>query len=116
VNLDALYRREYGHILATIIRAAGDFTLAEDVVQEAFAAAHTRWVDGLPPNPVGWLVTTARNKAIDQLRRRMLAQSKHEEMIALVHTGRRHPGAARCIAADIHLLPTRRWRPRRRWH
>jgi len=91
VNLDALYRREYGHILATIIRAAGDFTLAEDVVQEAFAAAHTRWVDGLPPNPVGWLVTTARNKAIDQLRRRMLAQSKHEEMIALSTPGEGTP-------------------------
>jgi len=91
VNLEELYRREYGHILATIIRAVRDFTLAEDVVQDAFAAAHTRWIDELPANPVGWLVTTARNKAVDQLRRRTLAESKHEEMIAISGPGEGAP-------------------------
>lgn len=84
MNLGELHRRDYGRILASLIRVAGDFTLAEDALQEAFAAAHTRWpAEGLPPNPVGWLFVTARHKVIDQLRRRALAERKHREMITL---------------------------------
>lgn len=84
MNLGELHRRDYGRILASLIRIAGDFTLAEDALQDAFAAAHTRWAtEGLPPNPVGWLFVTARHKIIDQLRRRVLAERKHREMITL---------------------------------
>lgn len=83
MNLGELHRREYGRILASLIRAVRDFTLAEDSLQEAFVAAHTQWpVHGVPANPAGWLLTTARHKAIDQIRRRSLAE-QHRQMITL---------------------------------
>ena len=84
MNLGEFYRHEYGRILASLIRAVRDFTLAEDSLQDAFAAAHTQWpIHGEPENPAGWLLTTARHKAIDQIRRRTLAQEKYQEMITL---------------------------------
>ena len=59
----------------------GDFTLAEDSLQEAFAAAIEQWPErGTPDNPAGWLMTTARHKAIDQIRRRTLAESRQHEI------------------------------------
>ncbi len=85
MNLGELHRREYGRILATLIRAVGDFDLAEDALQEAFEAALAQWpAQGPPRNPVAWLISTARHKAIDQLRRRALAESKRDEIAALV--------------------------------
>jgi RNA polymerase sigma-70 factor (ECF subfamily) len=80
VNLEEIYRRDYGRILASLIRVVGDFTLAEDSLQEAFAAAHVQWPERPPQNPVAWLMSTARNKAIDQIRRRALAESRHHEI------------------------------------
>ena len=65
-----IFRTESGRSVATLIRVFGDIDLAEDAVQEAFALALRKWpVDGLPPNPGGWITTTARNRAIDHLRR-----------------------------------------------
>jgi RNA polymerase sigma-70 factor (ECF subfamily) len=65
-----IFREEFGRSLAAMIRAFGDIDLAEDAVQEAFELALARWPDdGLPPNPGGWITTTARNRAIDRLRR-----------------------------------------------
>ena len=70
MDIEALYREERPRALATLIRLLGDFDLAEDALQEAFAAALQQWPrDGLPRNPRAWLVTTARHKAIDHLRR-----------------------------------------------
>lgn len=84
MDLGELHRREYGRILASLIRVVGDFTLAEDSLQEAFAAALEQWpVRGKPQNPAAWLMTTARNKAIDQIRRRVLAESRQEEIRAV---------------------------------
>ncbi|MCU1344088.1 MAG: polymerase subunit sigma-24 [Acidimicrobiia bacterium] len=69
-DLAAIYRREVGRCTATLIRVLGDINLAEDAVAEAFAIAAERWpVSGIPPNPGGWITTTARNRAIDRLRR-----------------------------------------------
>jgi RNA polymerase sigma-70 factor (ECF subfamily) len=69
-DLDAVFRREAGRCTATLIRVLGDIDLAEDAVAEAFAIASERWpVTGVPPNPGGWITTTARNRAIDRLRR-----------------------------------------------
>jgi RNA polymerase sigma-70 factor (ECF subfamily) len=69
--LDELYRNESRRILATLIRKLGDFDLAEEVMHDAFAEALRRWTsDGVPEKPVPWLISTARFKAIDQLRRR----------------------------------------------
>jgi RNA polymerase sigma-70 factor (ECF subfamily) len=68
--VERVFRDVYGQAVATLIRIFGDITLAEDAVQDAFVAASDRWrTAGIPPNPAGWIVTTARNRAIDQLRR-----------------------------------------------
>lgn len=69
--VDRLFREESGRAVATLIRVLGDFDLAEEVVQEAFVAALETWpVRGVPDNPGAWITTTARNRAIDRLRRR----------------------------------------------
>jgi RNA polymerase sigma-70 factor (ECF subfamily) len=84
VDLGELHRREYGRILASLIRVVGDFTLAEDSLQEAFAAAIEQWPQkGTPQNPAAWLMTTARHKAIDQIRRRTLAENREHEIRAV---------------------------------
>ena len=68
--VERVFREESGQAVATLIRVLGDFDLAEEAVQEAFTAAVQSWpTTGLPPSPAGWIITTARNKAIDRLRR-----------------------------------------------
>jgi len=65
-----VFRREYGRAVAVLVRSLRDISLAEEAVQEAFLAALARWPeDGIPPAPAGWIITTARNRAIDRLRR-----------------------------------------------
>ncbi len=69
-EIEAVFRAAHGQAVATLIRTFGDIGLAEDAVQDAFAIAMERWdADGVPPNPAGWIVTTARNRAVDVLRR-----------------------------------------------
>ncbi|HEY2796724.1 MAG TPA: sigma-70 family RNA polymerase sigma factor [Thermoanaerobaculia bacterium] len=79
--MDRLYREDSGRILATLIRLVGDFDLAEEVMQDAFAAALERWPGhGAPENPRAWIVATARHKAIDRLRRDIRFREKREEL------------------------------------
>src|SRR5271169_3902273 len=69
-QIEAIFRREYGRSVAVLTRFLGDISFAEEAVQEAFAVALAKWPSGgIPPSPVGWLITTARNKALDRLRR-----------------------------------------------
>src|SRR5512147_1823611 len=76
-EIAALYRQESGAVLATLIRRLGDFDLAEESVQEAFAAALDQWPrEGAPDQPIAWLVQTAKHKAIDRLRRGSLYTEK----------------------------------------
>src|SRR5438874_11016576 len=76
-----IFREEYGRSVAALIRAFGDIDVAEDAVQDAFAVALRKWPgDGLPPNPGGWITTTARNRAIDRLRR----ESRRRELLSEV--------------------------------
>ncbi len=76
--LDLAYRTDRGRVLARLIAVVKDFDLAEDAVQDAFVAAATAWVtSGIPSNPAGWLVTTARRKAVDRLRRAASAERRH---------------------------------------
>ena len=76
-TLARVFREEWGRVLASLVGYLRDFDLAEDVVQEAFATAAERWRhDGVPDNPAGWLVRTARNEAIDRLRRRRTLEAK----------------------------------------
>lgn len=77
-DLAAVYRREVGRCTATLVRILGDLDLAEDAVAEAFAVAAEQWpVRGIPPNPGGWITTTARNRAIDRLRREATRDARH---------------------------------------
>lgn len=77
-ELDAVFRREAGRCTATLIRVLGDVDLAEDAVAEAFAIAAERWpVTGVPDNPGAWLTTTARNRALDRLRRESTRDDRH---------------------------------------
>jgi RNA polymerase sigma-70 factor, ECF subfamily len=81
MRIEDIFRAEHGRILATLIRLLGDFDVAEEALQEAFATALEQWpVAGPPANPVGWLVGTARHKAIDRLRRRARLVQKQEEI------------------------------------
>ncbi|HEY4202816.1 MAG TPA: DUF6596 domain-containing protein [Devosiaceae bacterium] len=75
--IEAVYRREAGRVLATLIRLVGDFELAEEGAQDAFEAALAHWpTTGVPSNPRAWLVNTGRHKAIDRLRRRITLRGK----------------------------------------
>ena len=76
-TLDGIFREEWGRVLATLIGVLGDFDLAEDAAQEAFAIAADRWPrDGVPSNPRAWLMTTARNRATDRIRRERVLAAK----------------------------------------
>jgi RNA polymerase sigma-70 factor, ECF subfamily len=80
-----VFRAEYGRAVAVLVRAFGDIDIAEDAVQDAFATAMARWpADGLPPSPAGWIITTARNRATDRLRREASRQDRHAQA-ALLH-------------------------------
>src|ERR1700758_1207327 len=80
--LDSLYRADSGRILATLIRLLGDFDLAEEAMHEAFAAALSVWArSGVPANPRPWLISTARFKAIDTLRRRARFDASQTELV-----------------------------------
>jgi len=84
MDLERLYREQCGRVVATVIRLVGDFDLAEEAVQDAFAAALEQWpVQGEPANPRAWLVGVARHKAIDRIRRRTNFEAKRAELEAL---------------------------------
>jgi RNA polymerase sigma-70 factor, ECF subfamily len=79
-EIAAVFRAEYGRAVAVLVRVLGDIDLAEDAVADAFATAVARWPgEGAPPSPAGWIITTARNRAIDHLRRESARPHKHAE-------------------------------------
>jgi RNA polymerase sigma-70 factor (ECF subfamily) len=91
-EIGRIFREESGRSLAALIRAFGDIDLAEDAVQEAFAVAVRKWPgDGVPPNPGGWITTTARNRALDRLRRESRGRELLSQM-ALLAPGDDEPG------------------------
>ena len=90
-DIERVFREEYGRAVSVLVRVFGDIDIAEDAVQDAFARAVARWpVDGLPPSPAGWIITTARNQAIDRLRREASRSGRHAQA-ALLHAGQ-EPG------------------------
>ena len=91
-EIGRIFREESGRSLAALIHAFGDIDLAEDAVQEAFAVALRKWPgDGLPPNPGGWITTTARNRALDRLRREARGRELLSQM-AVLAPGDDEPG------------------------
>ena len=100
--LDAVFRDQWGRVLATLVGILGDIELAEDAAAEAFAVAAERWPrEGEPANPTGWLVTTARHRAIDQLRRQRVLAEKTKLLARDLATGPRPPEAHVDDAAAI---------------
>ena len=92
VEVGRIFREESGRSVATLIGVFGDIDLAEDAVQEAFAVALHRWpADGLPPNPGGWITTTARHRALDRLRREARGRELLGE-VAVLSPGDQEPG------------------------
>ncbi len=84
-EIDRVFREEYGRAVAVLVRAFGDIDIAEEAVQDAFAQAVRRWPStGLPPSPAGWIITTARNRAIDRLRREA-SRDDRQAQAALLH-------------------------------
>jgi RNA polymerase sigma-70 factor, ECF subfamily len=84
-EIERVFRDEHGRAVAVLVRVFGDIDVAEDAVQDAFTAAVQRWpTTGLPPSPAGWIITTARNRAIDRLRREASRQDRHAQA-ALLH-------------------------------
>src|ERR1700704_3786350 len=80
-DIEAIFRNEAGRALATLIRLFGDFDLAEDALQDAFATALQRWPAADPPsNPRAWLVNVGRNKAIDRVRRSIACRGKQDQL------------------------------------
>ena len=80
-SVEQVFREQWGRVLAALIGFLGDFDLAEEVVQEAFATAAGRWAhDGVPANPGAWLITTARNRAIDRIRRDRTLLAKYKQL------------------------------------
>lgn len=80
-----IFREEYGRAVAVLVRVFGDIDIAEEAVQDAFTIAVQRWPStGLPPGPTGWIITTARNRAIDRLRREASREDRHAQA-ALLH-------------------------------
>lgn len=97
-----MFRREYGRAVAVLMRTFGNIDIAEDAVQDAFAAAVQHWPSaGIPPSPAGWIITTARHRAIDRLRREASREDKHAQA-ALLAAAR--SGAGPAPAAEEQFL------------
>ncbi|VVJ19110.1 RNA polymerase ECF-type sigma factor [Amycolatopsis camponoti] len=85
MSVEDVFAAEYGRAVSVLVRVFGSIDVAEEAVQDAFAEAVRRWpADGVPPSPAGWIITTARNRAIDRLRREAARQDKHAQA-ALLH-------------------------------
>jgi len=88
-EVEQTFRLEFGRAVATLVRLFGDIDLAEEAVQDAFVVAVQRWsTEGVPPNPGGWIVTTARNRAIDRLRREASRDDRHAQAAVVHHFDR----------------------------
>jgi RNA polymerase sigma-70 factor (ECF subfamily) len=83
-EIERVFRENYGRAVAVLVRLLGDIDAAEEAVQDAFLTAVQRWpVDGVPPSPAGWIITTARNRAIDRLRRESSRADRHAQAALL---------------------------------
>jgi RNA polymerase sigma-70 factor (ECF subfamily) len=98
-EIERVFREEYGRAVAVLVRVFGDIDVAEEAVQDAFTTAVQRWpATGLPPSPAGWIITTARNRAIDRLRREASREDRHAQA-ALLHA-RDEPVEAGAVSDD----------------
>ena len=105
--IEEVFRAQYGRAVSVLTRVLGDIDLAEEAVQDAFTTAVQRWpVKGVPPSPAGWIITTARNRAIDRLRRETKGREKDAQPLVFAN----EPEEAGAVPddrlrLDLHLLP-----------
>ncbi|MBN6040107.1 RNA polymerase sigma factor [Amycolatopsis sp. 195334CR] len=105
-RIERVFREEYGRAVAVLTRVFGDLDVAEEAVQDAFGEAVRRWPEaGLPPSPAGWIITTARNRAIDRLRREATREDRHAEA-ALLHAASEPPEEGAVHDDRLRLLFT----------
>jgi RNA polymerase sigma-70 factor, ECF subfamily len=103
-QIEKVYRSDWGRIVATLIRLYGDFELAEEVAQEAFAAAVDQWRErGIPENPRAWIIQAARNKAVDRIRHRVMSAEKLESFALEAKTIVEQPQLTDTEIADDRL-------------
>ncbi len=96
-----VFREEYGRAVAVLVRRLGDIELAEEAVQEAFTTASQRWPEsGLPPSPAGWIITTARNHAIDRARREATRGEHHAEAVRRAAADEPEPDQESAVSDD----------------
>jgi RNA polymerase sigma-70 factor (ECF subfamily) len=113
-EIERVFRAQYGRAVAVLVRVFGDIAIAEEAVQDAFTEAVRRWPStGLPPSPAGWIITTARHRAIDRLRREASREDRHAQALlvhareAPVEEGAVHDDRLRLIFTCCHpALPT----------
>ena len=103
-EIERVFRAEYGRAVSVLVRVCGDIDTAEEAVQDAFALALERWPHtGAPPSPAGWIITTARNRAVDRFRREASRDERHAAAAELLDrelTGGTHrPGPEVRLAA-----------------
>jgi RNA polymerase sigma-70 factor, ECF subfamily len=100
-DIERVFRAEYGRAVAVLVRNFGDVDIAEEAVQDAFTTAVQRWpTTGLPPSPSGWIITTARNRAVDRLRREASRDDRHAEAALLHATDVREESAEGAVPDD----------------
>jgi RNA polymerase sigma-70 factor (ECF subfamily) len=103
-DIERVFREEYGRAVAVLVRAFGDIDLAEEAVQDAFAVALERWPStGMPPSPAGWIITTARNRAIDRFRREASREDRHAQAAMLLE-GQGEPVVEGPVRDDVLRL------------
>jgi len=110
-EIERIFRAEYGRAVAVLIRHFGDIDLAEEAVQDAFAVAVLRWPEqGVPPSPAGWIITTARHRAVDHLRRESVRAEREEQSMRLAEPAGAPPDELRLIFTCCHpaLAPAAR--------
>ncbi|HEX4359861.1 MAG TPA: RNA polymerase sigma factor [Pseudonocardia sp.] len=108
--IERVFRTEHGRAVAVLVRVLGDLDLAEEAVQDAFTSAVLRWpATGLPASPAGWIITTARNRAIDRLRREAKRDGRHAEA-AQLWASTESPEPDSCSAAEEDTVPDDRLR------
>ena len=111
MTVEAVFRRDYGRCVATLIRFLGDIDAAEEAVQDAFTVAAARWPsEGQPPNPGAWIVTTARNRAIDRLRRESVRGERHAQAHHLYGAATQEVAAGNALAQEEETVPDDRLR------
>jgi RNA polymerase sigma-70 factor, ECF subfamily len=99
--IERVFREEYGRAVAVLARVFGDIDIAEEAVQDAFTVAVQRWPsDGMPPSPAGWIITTARNRAIDRLRREASRDARHAQAQLLYSPGEPTPESEASVRDD----------------